>query len=35
MYIDISEKAQEMIKGQLKDQNKEEVFLRILIKSFG
>ncbi|KXG74286.1 iron-sulfur cluster biosynthesis family protein [Thermotalea metallivorans] len=35
MHITITQKAQEMIKQQLKDKNMEEKFLRIVVKAFG
>lgn len=35
MKISVSEKAQEMIKKQLKDKNKEDSLLRIFIQSMG
>jgi Fe-S cluster assembly iron-binding protein IscA len=35
MNIKVTDKAQEMIKKQLKDQESENSFLRIYIKGFG
>lgn len=35
MNINISEKAQEAIKKQLEDKNREDTFLRIFIKGIG
>jgi Fe-S cluster assembly iron-binding protein IscA len=35
MYINISEKAQEAIKKQLEDKDKNNTFLRVFMKGFG
>lgn len=35
MSIKVSKKAEEMIKKQLKDKDRENALLRIFVKSFG